>query len=207
MVAERRHGSHPPHGYLPSTGKINANKLDTRSTTSPLLPGISPIFPTHDSTSLPTYLRTHASYCKKSPVTERSSSPAPPFARSNVSTAKRYACRMANILISNGTCYSAAGKKLHESFIPCGNSATGHQTCCGAGDNCLADLSCWGVHGTGYGSSLTYQAGCTDEKYEDASCPRKQFGKYLTPDDGFMEANVLTRISCRPAMDSPHPLR
>ncbi|KAK0649967.1 hypothetical protein B0T16DRAFT_138743 [Cercophora newfieldiana] len=80
-----------------------------------------------------------------------------------------------NIFISNGTCYSAAGERLDGSFIPCGNVAAGHQTCCGAGDNCLADNSCWGVHGSGYGSSLTYQAGCTDPTYEDSSCPKKAF--------------------------------
>ncbi|KAK3376807.1 hypothetical protein B0T24DRAFT_700719 [Lasiosphaeria ovina] len=81
----------------------------------------------------------------------------------------------ANIFVSNGTCYSAAGQKLDKSFIPCGNDAFGHQTCCGAGDNCLVDNACWGQHGTGYGSSLTYMAGCTDPEYKDASCPQKFF--------------------------------
>ncbi|KAK1750331.1 hypothetical protein QBC47DRAFT_393927 [Echria macrotheca] len=84
-----------------------------------------------------------------------------------------------NIFISNGTCYSAPGKKLDPSFIPCGNDAFGHVTCCGAGDNCLVDNACWGVHDGGkpgvYGSSLTYQAGCTDPEYKDPSCPRKEF--------------------------------
>ncbi|KAL9116009.1 MAG: hypothetical protein Q9227_000377 [Pyrenula ochraceoflavens] len=76
--------------------------------------------------------------------------------------------------ISNGTCYTAAGSKLNEEFIPCGNDAFGHQTCCGAGDNCLADKACFGFHGSGYGSSLTYWAGCTDPDYKDASCPKKE---------------------------------
>lgn len=83
-----------------------------------------------------------------------------------------------NIFISNGTCYSAPGRRLDDSFIPCGNTAFGHFTCCGAGDNCLANNACWGVHGTGYGSSLTYLAGCTDPEYKDPSCPKKEFGKF-----------------------------
>lgn len=82
-----------------------------------------------------------------------------------------------NILVSNGTCYTAAGVKLGSDFIPCGNDAFGHQTCCGAGDNCLADKACFGVHGSGYGSQLTYFAGCTDSSYKDPSCPVKPFGK------------------------------
>ncbi|KAI9689659.1 MAG: hypothetical protein M1820_010112 [Bogoriella megaspora] len=78
-----------------------------------------------------------------------------------------------NIYVSNGTCYTAPGQKLDESFIPCGNDAYGHQTCCGAGDNCLADNACFGVHGSGYGSFLTYWAGCTDPNYEDITCPKQ----------------------------------
>ena len=84
---------------------------------------------------------------------------------------------MSNILVSNGTCYSAAGKRLDGSFIPCGNDAFGRQTCCGAGDNCLADRACFGIHGSGYGSLLTYMAGCTDPDYKDAACPNKLIGK------------------------------
>jgi hypothetical protein len=79
-----------------------------------------------------------------------------------------------DILVSNGTCYTKAGEKLDKSFIPCGNSAFGFQTCCGAGDNCLADNACFGKHGDGYGSDLTYQAGCTDPDYKDKSCPDKK---------------------------------
>ncbi|EXJ68703.1 uncharacterized protein A1O5_08497 [Cladophialophora psammophila CBS 110553] len=78
-----------------------------------------------------------------------------------------------NAFISNGTCYTAQGEKLEGSFIPCGNDAFGHQTCCGAGDNCLADNACFGIHGSGYGSYLTYWAGCTDPDYEAATCPKK----------------------------------
>ncbi|KAK4189252.1 hypothetical protein QBC35DRAFT_530963 [Podospora australis] len=81
----------------------------------------------------------------------------------------------ANILISNGTCYSSAGEKLDPAhFIPCGNSAFGHTTCCGVGDNCLAQNACFGYHGTGYGSALTYQVGCTDPDYKHSSCPDKK---------------------------------
>ncbi|KAF2442226.1 hypothetical protein P171DRAFT_64137 [Karstenula rhodostoma CBS 690.94] len=79
-----------------------------------------------------------------------------------------------DIFVSNGTCYTKAGEKLDKSFIPCGNSAFGFQTCCGAGDNCLADNACFGQHGDGYGSQLTYQAGCTDPDYKDKSCPDKK---------------------------------
>lgn len=92
-----------------------------------------------------------------------------------------------NNFISNGTCYSAAGKKLGDEFIPCGNDAFGHQTCCGAGDNCLADLSCFGIHGTGYGSYLTYRAGCTDPDYKDKSCPDMFFGERL----GQLEVSLI----------------
>lgn len=84
---------------------------------------------------------------------------------------------MSDIYISNGTCYTAAGKQLDSSFIPCGNTAFGYQTCCGAGDNCLADLACFGIHGSGYGSYLTYYAGCTDPTYSDAKCPNKDVGE------------------------------
>ncbi|RYP52549.1 hypothetical protein DL769_010661 [Monosporascus sp. CRB-8-3] len=79
-----------------------------------------------------------------------------------------------NIFVSNGTCYSAPGEELDGSFIPCGNDAFGHQTCCGAGDNCLSNNACFGIHGEGYGSYLTYMAGCTDPGYEDQSCPDKK---------------------------------
>ncbi|RYO97077.1 hypothetical protein DL764_007372 [Monosporascus ibericus] len=79
-----------------------------------------------------------------------------------------------NIFVSNGTCYSAPGEELDGSFIPCGNDAFGHQTCCGAGDNCLSNNACFGIHGEGYGSYLTYMAGCTDPDYEDQGCPDKE---------------------------------
>lgn len=83
-----------------------------------------------------------------------------------------------NPRVSNGTCYTASGQELDSSFIPCGNEAFGHQTCCGKGDNCLADGACFGVHGTGYGGMLTYWAGCSDPDYKDASCPKKVVGEF-----------------------------
>ncbi|KAK8067378.1 hypothetical protein PG997_014125 [Apiospora hydei] len=99
-----------------------------------------------------------------------------------------------NPRVSNGTCYTAANKRLDSSFIPCGNDAFGHQTCCGKGDNCLADGACFGVHGDGdpgeYGHMLTYWAGCSDPEYEDASCPKKVVDQpwvaltYCDNDDG-----------------------
>ncbi|KAK8137418.1 hypothetical protein PG984_002911 [Apiospora sp. TS-2023a] len=95
-----------------------------------------------------------------------------------------------NPRVSNGTCYTASGKELDASFIPCGNSAFGYQTCCGKGDNCLADGACFGVHGTGYGGMLTYWAGCSDPDYKDASCPKKVVDQpwvaltYCDDDDG-----------------------
>ncbi len=92
-----------------------------------------------------------------------------------------------NIYISNCTCYSAAGTKLDGSFLPCGNDAAGHKTCCGAGDNCLADNACFGVHGSGYGSYLTYMAGCSDPDYKDASCPNKDIGEWRARGGGERE--------------------
>ncbi|KAK0670343.1 hypothetical protein QBC41DRAFT_96663 [Cercophora samala] len=82
---------------------------------------------------------------------------------------------MGDIFISNGTCYGSAGNELNRSFIPCGNAAFGPVTCCGAGDVCLSNNACFGVHGTpgSYGADLTYLAGCTDESYRDGSCPDK----------------------------------
>ena len=84
-----------------------------------------------------------------------------------------------NPFVSNGTCYTAPGEGLDGSFIPCGNDAFGHQTCCGAGDNCLSDNACFGIHGSGYGSYLTYWAGCTDPAYEATTCPKKDIGEQV----------------------------
>ena len=86
--------------------------------------------------------------------------------------------------ISNGTCYWAKGKKMHPSYIPCGNDLYGHKHCCWAGDSCLVENTCFSVHGgTGEGTYLTYLAGCSDPEYEDASCPDKNpfRGKFNQP--------------------------
>ncbi|CCC07208.1 hypothetical protein SMACR_08589 [Sordaria macrospora] len=75
--------------------------------------------------------------------------------------------------ISNGTCYRKTGtgvKELPDHYIPCGNSAIGHVGCCQAGDKCLEFGACYN---TTFGT--TYISGCTDEEYQDASCPQKAF--------------------------------
>lgn len=82
-----------------------------------------------------------------------------------------------DIFISKGKCYSAKGEELDDSFIPCGNDDFGHVACCGRGDTCLTNNSCFGIHGSGYGSYLTYMAGCTDSDYKDSSCPNKDIGQ------------------------------
>jgi hypothetical protein len=77
-----------------------------------------------------------------------------------------------NPLISNGTCYYQAGEEADSVFIPCGNDALGHKTCCGAGDKCLSSRACYNAR---YG--LTYLVGCSDPDYRDPSCPDKHNGK------------------------------
>ncbi|KAL8383450.1 hypothetical protein RB595_010581 [Gaeumannomyces hyphopodioides] len=78
---------------------------------------------------------------------------------------------MASIIdpyMSNGTCYFAAGKRSHSSFIPCGNDAIGRQTCCSAADFCLSSNACFNAE-----FRQTYLAGCTDPRYDDNKCPAK----------------------------------
>ncbi|KAK3318003.1 hypothetical protein B0H66DRAFT_639463 [Apodospora peruviana] len=72
--------------------------------------------------------------------------------------------------ISNGTCYWKAGKKSHESFIPCGNVADGHghKHCCRADEECLEHNACFSPP-----TGATYLAGCTDFDYEAPACPDK----------------------------------
>ncbi|KAK0621760.1 hypothetical protein B0T17DRAFT_455628, partial [Bombardia bombarda] len=74
--------------------------------------------------------------------------------------------------ISNGTCYISEGVEADKSFIPCGNNALGHVSCCRANDVCLRSNTCF--TGQWY---TTYMVGCTDPSYEDESCPNK-----TTPD-------------------------
>ncbi|KAK1835036.1 hypothetical protein QBC39DRAFT_183017 [Podospora conica] len=75
-----------------------------------------------------------------------------------------------NPYISNGTCYTGKDAQADSDFIPCGNAAFGHLSCCSKGDMCLADRACYnGQFGT------TYLIGCTDPEYSDGKCPQKQF--------------------------------
>ncbi|KAK3361171.1 hypothetical protein B0T24DRAFT_642534 [Lasiosphaeria ovina] len=73
-----------------------------------------------------------------------------------------------NPWLSNGTCYYAAGKQSDDSFIPCGNDALGHKSCCTAGDVCLSQNACYDA-----AFGLTYLAGCSDPEYKDDICPSK----------------------------------
>ncbi|KEF52762.1 uncharacterized protein A1O9_11179 [Exophiala aquamarina CBS 119918] len=70
--------------------------------------------------------------------------------------------------ISNGTCYYRDGSRLSSRYIPCGNGALGHKTCCESLDMCLSSRACYNGQ---YG--VTYLAGCTDPNYQDATCPDK----------------------------------
>ncbi|KAK5327289.1 hypothetical protein LTR93_002673 [Exophiala xenobiotica] len=70
--------------------------------------------------------------------------------------------------ISNGTCYYGSGNQAPSRFIPCGNSALGHKTCCESQDMCLSSRACYNAQ---YG--VTYLAGCTDPDYENEACPDK----------------------------------
>ncbi|KAH7029509.1 uncharacterized protein B0I36DRAFT_364043 [Microdochium trichocladiopsis] len=70
--------------------------------------------------------------------------------------------------ISAGKCYYKAGAEAADNFIPCGNSAFGHYTCCQVGDNCIAADACFN-----YSQGITYIASCTDPTYRSPSCPQK----------------------------------
>lgn len=71
--------------------------------------------------------------------------------------------------ISNGTCYVAANTPSDPIFIPCGNDAFGHKTCCKAGEVCLTNNACYdGEFG------ITYLLGCSDPDYLDPACPDKR---------------------------------
>jgi hypothetical protein len=70
--------------------------------------------------------------------------------------------------ISNGTCYYKDSGRLPSRYIPCGNGALGHKTCCESLDMCLSSRACYNGQ---YG--VTYLAGCTDPDYQDATCPDK----------------------------------
>ncbi|KAK0614684.1 hypothetical protein B0T14DRAFT_570590 [Immersiella caudata] len=75
---------------------------------------------------------------------------------------------MASINVSHGTCYSDQGVEADAAFIPCGNDAFGHVTCCGRGDWCLMSNACYNQE-----FGITYLQGCSDPDYQDPSCPDK----------------------------------
>lgn len=77
--------------------------------------------------------------------------------------------------VSNGTCYFMARNFVLGVFIPCGNVAFGNIHCCQIGDHCLEEGACYNKE---YGT--TYLAGCTDQSYEDASCPDKKAYRGMT---------------------------
>ena len=130
---------------------------------------------THPAPSLLTTLKNHGLGRRRPPCCRQNVSFISTVAKRGDTSATEAEMSSPNNLVSNGTCYGSAGNELDKSFIPCGNSAFGHVTCCGAGDVCLSHNACFGVHGTPgeYGSDLTYLAGCTDESYNDDSCPEK----------------------------------
>ncbi|KIX95132.1 uncharacterized protein Z520_09048 [Fonsecaea multimorphosa CBS 102226] len=70
--------------------------------------------------------------------------------------------------ISNGTCYYYDGMEADSRYIPCGNAALGHKSCCESLDMCLSSHACYNGQ---YG--VTYLAGCTDSSYDDPVCPDK----------------------------------
>ncbi|KAL1837730.1 hypothetical protein VTJ49DRAFT_3446 [Mycothermus thermophilus] len=94
--------------------------------------------------------------------------------------------------ISNGTCYRASDDLSADIFIPCGNSAFGHISCCQAGDKCLEHGACYNNH-----YRTTYLAGCTDPLYKDASCPDKKSYKAgdRIPDVGWLPTELGGRIN------------
>jgi hypothetical protein len=95
-----------------------------------------------------------------------------------------------DVLISNGTCYLAAGEQASSNFIPCGNDYYGHKSCCQAGDLCLSNNACFNDQ---YG--VTYLAGCSDESYSDSSCPDK---------DGFTDTPWVGLSYCNGSSDEWH---
>ncbi|KIV88428.1 hypothetical protein PV10_08113 [Exophiala mesophila] len=70
--------------------------------------------------------------------------------------------------ISSGLCFRDVEDRASDGFIPCGNAALGHKSCCQAFDVCLSSNACYNGE---YG--VTYIAGCTDIDYEDDRCPDK----------------------------------
>lgn len=96
-------------------------------------------------------------------------------------------------MISNGTCYWAPDQKTDPIFIPCGNDAFGHKTCCQAGDKCVSSSACYNDL---YG--VTYLVGCSDPDYVDDSCPEKPglAGKQRLPSP-YYQRRILTVVPLR----------
>jgi hypothetical protein len=71
--------------------------------------------------------------------------------------------------VAFGRCFfDDSGEEMPSRFIPCGNANFGVVTCCESGDMCLSSNACYNGQ---YG--MTYVGGCTDETYQDDSCPDK----------------------------------
>ncbi len=45
--------------------------------------------------------------------------------------------------ISNGTCYYYDGFEANSRYMPCGNAALGHKSCCESLDTCLSSNACY----------------------------------------------------------------
>ncbi|KAI5927376.1 hypothetical protein F4810DRAFT_650648 [Camillea tinctor] len=75
-----------------------------------------------------------------------------------------------NPMLANGTCWSNVNVRSIDDFIPCGNDAGRgeHFACCNRGDNCLSSNACYNSK-----YSSTYVAGCTDQSFGSAACPKK----------------------------------
>ena len=72
------------------------------------------------------------------------------------------------LAIGQPACYVGPGSRNRalSGVVPCVES--GESACCLLGDVCLPGNSCWN-----YDTGDTYQYGCTDINYADASCPYK----------------------------------
>ena len=75
--------------------------------------------------------------------------------------------------ISWGRCFfDNSGDEAPSRYIPCGNANFGHVACCESQDMCLSSNACYnGQFG------VTYLSGCTDQAYDDQTCPDK--GEYF----------------------------
>jgi hypothetical protein len=93
-----------------------------------------------------------------------------------------------NPYVSFGRCYfDDSGDEAPDRFIPCGNINFGNVTCCQSQDMCLSSNACYNPQ---YG--MTYVAGCTDESYQDDSCPPK--GPYGGESKTFLNVGNPDRI-------------